>query len=78
MSSLAGMSAAGMRVLDLLTASEVAQRLRRPGRRCSVKKVNRLAAAGELTRVRLGALSRYTPESVAAYEQHQAAAAEVL
>jgi len=57
----------------LLTASEVAQRLRRAtGRRCSVKKVNRLAAAGELTRVRLGALSRYTPESVAAYEMRQA------
>ncbi len=37
-----------------------------------MKKVNRLAAAGELTRVRLGALSRYTPESVAAYEMRQA------
>ncbi len=65
-SALAGMSAAGLRVLDLLTASEVAQRLRRStGRRCSVEKVNRLAAGGELT--------RYTPESVAAYEQRQAA-----
>src|SRR6266704_3111919 len=68
----------GTTVLGLMTIKEVAKLLRRPGRRCSVKKVNRLAAAGELTRVRLGALSRYTPESVAAYEQHQAAAAEVL
>ena len=73
------MTAAGLRVLDLLTASEVAQRLRRSsGRRCSVKKVRRLAGAGELTRVKMGALYRYTPESVAAYEQRQAAGAEVL
>ena len=79
MTSHAAMSAAGLRILDLLTASEVAQRLRRAtGKRCSVEKVRRLAGAGELTRVKLGALSRYTPESVAAYEQRQAAGAEVL
>ncbi len=79
MTALSDMSAAGLRILGLLTVSEVTQRLRRAtGRRCSVKKVRRLAGAGELTRVRLGALYRYTPESVAAYEQRQAAGAEVL
>jgi hypothetical protein len=68
------MSAAGLRVLDLLTVSEVVERLRRStGRRCSVKKVARLAAEGELVRVRMGAQFRYTPESVAAYEQRQGA-----
>jgi Helix-turn-helix domain len=66
------MSAAGLRVLDLLTASEVAVRLD-----CSVQKVARLAAGGELVRVGMGALARYTPESVAAYEQRQAAATAV-
>jgi hypothetical protein len=32
-----------------------------------------LDAAGELARVDMGALARITPESVAAYEQRQAA-----
>jgi excisionase family DNA binding protein len=64
------MSAAGLRVLDLLTVSEVAVRLG-----CSAKKVRSLAAAGELTRVDMGVLARITPESVAAYEQRQAAGA---
>jgi excisionase family DNA binding protein len=68
MTALADMSAAGLRVLDLLTVSEAAQRLG-----CSAQKVTRLAAAGELTRVDMGALARITPESVAAYEQRQAA-----
>ncbi len=65
------MSAAGLRVLGLLTIPEVAVRLR-----CSQKKVVRLAAAGELTREDMGALARITPESVAAYEQRRAAGAE--
>jgi excisionase family DNA binding protein len=68
MTAHADMSAAGLRVLDLLTVSEAAVRLG-----CPAKKVTRLAAAGELTRVDLGALARITPESVAAYEQRQAA-----
>jgi excisionase family DNA binding protein len=71
MTSHSAMSAAGLRVLDLLTVSEAAARLG-----CSAKKVTRLAAAGELTRVDMGALARITPESVAAYEQRQAAGAE--
>jgi hypothetical protein len=71
------MLAAGLRVLDLLDAAEVAQRLRNStGKRCSVRKVTRLAAAGEVERVGMGALARYTPESVTAYEQRQAAGAE--
>ena len=70
MTAHADMSAAGLRVLDLLTASEVTQRLRRStGKRCPVEKVSRLAAAGELERVVFGALVRITPESVAAYER---------
>jgi excisionase family DNA binding protein len=64
------MTAAGLRVLDLLTISEAAQRLG-----CSAQKVTRLAAGGELTREDMGALARITPESVAAYEQRQAAGA---
>jgi excisionase family DNA binding protein len=72
MTSHAAMSAAGLRVLDLLTVSEVAVR---PG--CSAKRVSRLAAAGELTRVDMGVLARIAPESVTAYEQRQAAGAEV-
>jgi excisionase family DNA binding protein len=58
--------AAGLRLLDLLTASEAAQRLR-----CSAKRVSVLAAAGELERVMFGSHARYTPESVAAYRQRQ-------
>jgi excisionase family DNA binding protein len=68
MTALDDMSAAGLRVLDLLTISEAAQRLR-----CSPEKVRRLIAAGVLKQVRFGALVRVTPESVAAYEQRQAA-----
>jgi len=64
------MSAAGLRVLDLLTMPEAAARL---PRRCrSVKAVRRLAAANELVRVDFGRLARITPESVAAYNQRQA------
>jgi excisionase family DNA binding protein len=70
--SYGDMSAAGLRVLDLLTVSEVAVRLG-----CSAKRVTSLAAAGELTRVDMGVLARITPESVTAYEQRQAAGAEV-
>jgi len=65
------LAAAGLRILDLLTKSDVAARLG-----CSPKKVQRLADAGELTRERYGSLARYTPESVAAYEQRQAAGGE--
>jgi excisionase family DNA binding protein len=69
------MTDVGLEALDLLTASEVAQRLK-----CSPKKVTRLAAEGEIQKVKLGSLARYTPESVAAYkkrliEQAQAAKA---
>jgi hypothetical protein len=72
MSSLADMSAAGLRVLDLLTVSEVAARLG-----CSAQKVKRLADAEPplLVRERFGVLVRITPESVAAYEQRQAGTA---
>jgi excisionase family DNA binding protein len=65
------MTDVGLEALDLLTASEVAQRLR-----CSMKKVTRLAAEGEIQKVKLGALARYTPESVAAYKQRLIAAAQ--
>jgi hypothetical protein len=58
------MTDVGFEALDLLTASEVGLRLR-----CSVKKVSRLAAAGEIEKVKLGSLARYTPESVAALKQ---------
>lgn len=64
------MTAAGLRVLDLLTMSEAAALL--PGRCRSVAAVRRLAAAGELVRVDFGSLARITPESVAAYNQRQA------
>jgi excisionase family DNA binding protein len=63
-STLSDMTAAGMRLLDLLTVSEAAVRLG-----CSPEKVRRLARVGELERVRCGVLVRITPESVAAYEQ---------
>jgi excisionase family DNA binding protein len=71
MTAHADMTAAGLRVLDLLTIPEAALRLG-----CSPDKVTRLAAAGELVREDMGALARITPESVAAYEQRQAAGAE--
>ena len=64
------MTAAGTRILDLLTMSEAAVML--PGRCRSVAAVRRLAAANELVRVDMGALVRITPESVAAYNQRQA------
>jgi excisionase family DNA binding protein len=61
------MSAAGTRLLDLLTVSEAAARLG-----CSAKMVRRLADADPplLERVRFGVLVRITPESVAAYKRH--------
>jgi excisionase family DNA binding protein len=61
------MSAAGLRILDLLTISEAAQRIGR-----SPEKVRSLIADDVLKQVRFGALVRVTPESVAAYEQRQA------
>jgi len=61
------MTAAGTRLLDLLTVSEAAVRLRR-----SAKHVKRLADEGMLVRVRFGKQVRITPESVAAHEQRQA------
>ena len=66
------MTAAGARVLDLLTMPEAAALL--PGR-CSVRRVRLLADAGELERVRFGSLARITPESVAAYRRKLAGAA---
>jgi excisionase family DNA binding protein len=69
MTSYSDMTAAGLRVLDLLTVSEAAARIGR-----SPKKVRRLVAAGVLEQVRFGVLVRVTPESVAAYEQRQDAA----
>ena len=65
------MTDVGPEALDLLTVSEVAQRLR-----CSPRKITRLANEGELQRVKLGALVRITPESVAAYRQRLIAAAQ--
>ena len=77
MTALADMSAAGLRVLDLLTASEAAALLTRDGcGRYSAQMVHRLAAEGELERVVFGALVRITPESVAAYQQRQADGAQ--
>ena len=61
------MTAAGLRLLDLLTYQEAAARL--PGRRRSVRAVRLLADAGELERVWFGRVARITPESVAAYRQ---------
>jgi excisionase family DNA binding protein len=73
MTSHSEMAALGERLLDLLTISEASARIDAiPGVRCSADKVTRLADAGELERVRLGALVRITPESVAAYEQRMA------
>ena len=67
MTTRSDMTAAGVRLLDLLTVSEAAVRLR-----CSAKMVRRLVAEGVLAEERFGALVRITPESVAAYKQHQA------
>jgi excisionase family DNA binding protein len=67
MTAHADMSAAGLRLLDLLTISEAAQRIGR-----SPEKVRSLIAGGVLVEERFGALVRVTPESVAAYEQRQA------
>jgi hypothetical protein len=75
MTARADMTAAGMRLLDLLTVSEAAARLRRStGMRYSPEKVRRLIVCGVLKQERFGALVRVTPESVAAYKQRQAAA----
>ena len=63
----AGLPAGDQRILGLLTASEVALRLR-----CSADKVRALAAAGELVRVPFGGHARFTPESVAAYKRQAA------
>ncbi|HEY3652322.1 MAG TPA: helix-turn-helix domain-containing protein [Streptosporangiaceae bacterium] len=68
MTAHADMSAAGLRVLDLLTVSEAAARIGR-----SPEVVRRPIAGGVLEQERFGALVRVTPESVAAYEQRQAA-----
>lgn len=77
MSTRSDMTAAGLRLLDLLTVPEAAARLRRStGMRYSPEKVRRLIADGVLKQERFGALVRVTPESVAAYEQRQAAGAE--
>ena len=65
------MTDVGTEALDLLTVSEVAQRLR-----CSPKNVKRLADAGDLTRVKMGSLVRITPESLLAYKQRLIAEAE--
>jgi excisionase family DNA binding protein len=69
--ALADMSDAGLRVLDLLTTPEVALRLG-----CSPRKVRRLVADKALKEERFGTLVRFTPESVAAYEQRLAAGAD--
>jgi excisionase family DNA binding protein len=69
MTSHSAMSAAGLRILDLLTVPEAAARIGR-----SPEVVRRLIADGVLKQERFGALVRVTPESVAAYEQRQGAA----
>jgi len=69
-STLSDMSAAGERLMDLLTVSEAAVRLG-----CSAEKVRRLVAEGVLAEERFGVLVRITPESVEAHEQRQAAGA---
>jgi excisionase family DNA binding protein len=65
------MSAAGFRVLDLLTVGDAAARLG-----CSADKVRRLVEDDVLKVERYGRLVRVTPESVAAYEQHLIAEAQ--
>lgn len=67
MTTLSDMSAAGLRLLDLLTVSEAAVRLG-----CSAEKVRRLVADGVLAEARFGVLVRITPASVAAHEQRLA------
>jgi excisionase family DNA binding protein len=67
MTAHADMTAAGLRILDLLTVSEAAQRIGR-----SPEKVRSLIADDVLKQERFGVLVRVTPESVAAYEQRQA------
>lgn len=62
----------GVEALRLLTASDVALLLGR----ISVRKVRRLAAEGELVKVKVGSLARYTPESVKAYKDRLIAEAE--
>jgi hypothetical protein len=71
MTSHSDMSAAGLRLLDLLTVPEVALRIGR-----SPEMVRSLIAGGVLKQVRFGVLVRVTPESVAAYERRQAAGAQ--
>ena len=68
MTAHADMSAAGWRLLGLLTVPEAAARIGR-----SPEKVRSLIADDVLKQVRFGALVRVTPESVTAYEQRQAA-----
>lgn len=65
------MTGVGIEALRLLTASEVALLLGR----ISVRKVRRLAAEGEIQKVKVGSLARYTPESVDAYRRRLIAAA---
>lgn len=59
------MADVGIEALRLLTGSEVALLLGR----ISVQKVRRLADEGEIQKVKVGSLARYTPESVDAYRQ---------
>jgi excisionase family DNA binding protein len=61
--ALGDMTAAGLRLLDMLTVSGAALRLGR-----SPDTVRRLVADGVLAEERFGQLVRITPESVAAYE----------
>jgi excisionase family DNA binding protein len=65
------MTDVGFEVLGFLTGSEVAALLK-----CSPKKVTRLARDGEIVKVKLGSLARYTPESVAAYKKRLIAEAQ--
>lgn len=60
--------AGDLRILDLLTMSEVTLRLR-----LAPETVRRLADEGVLVRVPFGRKVRFTPESVSAYQQRQAA-----
>jgi excisionase family DNA binding protein len=66
------MADVGIEALRLLTASEVALLLGR----ISVRKVRRLAAEGEIQKVKVGSLARYTPDSVVAYMKRLAEQAE--
>jgi len=72
-STRSDMTAAGLRLLDLLTVSEAAAVLTgRLGVRYSAERVARLADEGELERVRLGMLVRITAASVTAYVERVA------